>query len=172
MIRKSILIAMSASLLAGSVLQTASAQSFNGRDNGRGNSGPSYEDGYAEGYHHGWDDHRTKAPFNDRSAGVNYNYRQAVTPSRNDDPDQRWRQQYQRQYSYQDDNYYRECRTKTDPGGVIAGALIGGLLGNALGGSGRRGRQRRRHHRGRGAGRRAGRHLDPQHGLRGSQLCL
>jgi surface antigen len=143
MIRKSILIAMSASLLAGSVFQTASAQPYNGR----GNSGPSTDDAYADGYHHGWDDFRTKAPFNDRSAGVNYNYQMAPPPPpsrgpdprRNDDPDQRWQQQYQRQYSYQDDNYYRECRTKTDPAGVIAGALIGGLLGNALGSGGRRG---------------------------------
>jgi surface antigen len=154
MFRKSILIAMSVSLLAGSVLQTASAQPYGGRDNGRdygrgngrdygrGNSGTSYDEAYADGYHHGWDDFRTKAPFNDRSAGVNYNYNQATRgqdPRRNNDPDQRWQQQYQRQYSYQDDNYYRECRTKTDPGGIIAGALIGGLLGNALGGGGRRG---------------------------------
>jgi surface antigen len=139
MIRKSILIAISASLLTGSVLQTANAQPYNARG--------SNDDAYAEGYHHGWDDFRTKAPFNDRGAGVNYNYnyqppQQQRGPDprgRNDDPGQRWQQQYQRQYTYQDDNYYRECRTKTDPGGVIAGALIGGLLGNALGSSGRRG---------------------------------
>jgi surface antigen len=54
-----------------------------------------------------------------------------------DDQRQSWRQRYQREYSYQDDNYYRQCRTKVDPAGVIAGALIGGLLGNAM--AGRRG---------------------------------
>ncbi len=144
MFRKSMIVAMSAALLAGSAFQSAGAQPFddgrgnNGRgDNGRGNSAPSYEQGYADGYHHGWDDFRTKAPFNDRgtiSAPVNF---PPSPPMRNDDPAARWQQQYQRQYSYQDDNYYRECRTQTDPGGVIAGALIGGILGNALTGGGR-----------------------------------
>ena len=49
------------------------------------------------------------------------------------DPDQRWRDRYQRSYDYNDDVYYRECRNQPDPGGIIAGALIGGILGNALG---------------------------------------
>lgn len=50
-----------------------------------------------------------------------------------DDRDQRWNQTYQRTYTYQDDVYYRECRTSSDPAGVLLGALIGGLLGNAAG---------------------------------------
>jgi surface antigen len=52
--------------------------------------------------------------------------------------DERWRQRYSRTYSYNDDVYYRECRTGPDPAGVIAGALIGGLIGNAIGGRGNR----------------------------------
>ncbi|MBI1407385.1 MAG: hypothetical protein GC145_14830 [Caulobacter sp.] len=55
------------------------------------------------------------------------------------DREQRWNQRYRRTYSYRDDIYYRECRTSSDPAGVIVGALIGGLLGNAAGDDGRRG---------------------------------
>lgn len=66
--------------------------------------------------------------YDDRRPAPNYN-----------DQRQSWRQRYQREYSYQDDNYYRQCRTQVDPAGVIAGALIGGLLGNALGKRGNRG---------------------------------
>jgi surface antigen len=63
----------------------------------------------------------------------------APDPRNNDDAGRRWQQQYQRQYTYQDDSYYRDCRSHADPGGVIAGALIGGLLGNAIGRGGGRG---------------------------------
>jgi Ni/Co efflux regulator RcnB/surface antigen len=55
-----------------------------------------------------------------------------------DDRDQVWRQRYSRDYTYNDDVYYQECRNAPDPAGVIVGALIGGLLGNAAG-SGRTG---------------------------------
>ncbi|MEQ1889660.1 MAG: RcnB family protein [Alphaproteobacteria bacterium] len=55
-----------------------------------------------------------------------------------DDIDQRWRRGYARTYSYDDDIYYRECRTSSDPAGVIVGALIGGLLGNTVGSGGGR----------------------------------
>ena len=139
MFRISILVAVSAALMAGSAFQTAGAQPFNdGRGNdGRGNSGPSYDQAYADGYHHGWDDFRTKAPFNDHgvySPPVNFPQRPDM---RNDDFARRWQDQYQRQYTYQDDNYYRECRTQSDPGGIIAGALIGGILGNAISSGGR-----------------------------------
>lgn len=48
---------------------------------------------------------------------------------RNDD----WRRRYTRSYSYNDDIYYRECRERPDPGGVILGGLIGGLIGHAAG---------------------------------------
>src|ERR1051326_6177705 len=50
-----------------------------------------------------------------------------------DDRDQKWRQRYAGTSSYNDDSYYRDCRSAPDPAGVIAGGLIGGLLGNALG---------------------------------------
>jgi Ni/Co efflux regulator RcnB/surface antigen len=53
-----------------------------------------------------------------------------------DDRDQKWRQRYQRTYTYNDDTYYQQCRSSSDPAGVIAGGLIGGLLGRALGGDG------------------------------------
>ncbi len=140
MFKKSLAVLTAASLLAGVAAQSAMAQS---NMNGRGNSGASsYDDGYRDGYRRGWDDHRTKAQFNDRAppGGYGQSYQPGASdPRMSDDPGQRWQRQYQRQYTYQDDVYYRECRTKVDPGGVIAGALIGGLLGNALGRGGGRG---------------------------------
>jgi surface antigen len=141
MFQKAITVLTAASLLAGSCI-TAVAQS---NYYGRGYSAPnSYEGGYTEGYRRGWDDHRTKAQFNDRWQGGGPVYSPGYMPNQNDprgyeDAGRRWQRQYQRQYTYQDDIYYRECRNKVDPGGVIAGALIGGLLGNALGRGGGRG---------------------------------
>lgn len=44
-----------------------------------------------------------------------------------------WRARYARQYSLNDDQYYRECSRKPDPAGALVGAVIGGLLGNAAG---------------------------------------
>jgi len=136
MFKKPLMILTAASLVAGVSAQPVMAQSNYGA---RGYSAPSsYGDGYTDGYRAGWDDFRMKRQFSDR-ADRNYNYQQPVDPRMGSDPGQRWQQQYKRQYSYQDDSYYRECRTKVDPGGVIAGALIGGLLGNALGKGGGRG---------------------------------
>ena len=67
-------------------------------------------------------------------------FRSVGVPAPRDDRYNRWRQRYARQYSYQDDSFYQQCRSQPDPAGVIAGALIGGLLGNALGrGGGREG---------------------------------
>ena len=58
----------------------------------------------------------------------------------NNDPEQLWRQRYNRTYSYNDDSFYQDCRQSVDPAGVLAGALIGGLLGNVAGrGDGRTG---------------------------------
>ena len=57
-----------------------------------------------------------------------------------DQSSERWRRRYARDYTYNDDVYYQQCRTGPDPAGVIAGGLIGGLIGNALGrGNGRTG---------------------------------
>jgi surface antigen len=94
-----------------------------------------YDDGYRDGYRAGYDDGNRRQRYDDRVPN------QGPGPGAyNNDPDARWRQNYQREYTYNDDNYYRECRTQADPGGVLAGALIGGILGNALGrGSGRGG---------------------------------
>lgn len=50
-----------------------------------------------------------------------------------DERENNWRRRYSRSYSYNDDIYYRECRTRPDPGGILAGGIIGGLLGRALG---------------------------------------
>jgi Ni/Co efflux regulator RcnB len=55
-----------------------------------------------------------------------------------EDRSRRWDEHYQRTYSYDDDIYYRECRTGPDPAGVMAGALIGALLGNTVSGHDRR----------------------------------
>jgi len=90
-----------------------------------------YESGYSDGYREGYTDGRRRLRYDDTPPA----YRPEIRPERSGygDRDTRWRQQYQRTYSYQDDSFYRECRTNADPGGVIAGALIGGLLGNALG---------------------------------------
>jgi surface antigen len=50
-----------------------------------------------------------------------------------DERDYYWRKRYSRQYTYNDDIYYRECRDRPDPAGVLIGGLIGGLLGQAVG---------------------------------------
>jgi len=49
-----------------------------------------------------------------------------------DDRDTYWRQSYSRTYSYNDDIYYRECRNRPDPAGILIGGLIGGLIGHAV----------------------------------------
>jgi len=54
------------------------------------------------------------------------------------DRDNRWRQRYSRDYSYNDDVYYQQCRRSPDPAGIIVGGLIGGLLGNSAGRGGNR----------------------------------
>lgn len=94
-----------------------------------------YLDGYRAGYREGYDDGRDRSPYNDRAP----NLRGGPGPAAFNDERQNWRQRYQREYTYTDDSYYRECRTQVDPGGVIAGALIGGLLGNTLGRGGGKG---------------------------------
>ena len=57
----------------------------------------------------------------------------------NNDRNQRWDQRHARTYTYNDDVYYQQCRSSSDPAGVIVGALIGGLLGNAAGNRNNRG---------------------------------
>ena len=52
---------------------------------------------------------------------------------RRDDRDNFWRRRYSRIYSYNDDLYYRECRGRSDPAGILVGGLIGGLIGRSIG---------------------------------------
>jgi len=79
-----------------------------------------YEEGYRTGYRAGYETARTRKRYDDRIAG--------------NDRDERWRARYTRAYTYNDDVYYRDCRSTSDPAGVIAGAFIGGLVGNSVGG--------------------------------------
>jgi Ni/Co efflux regulator RcnB/surface antigen len=44
-----------------------------------------------------------------------------------------WRRRYQHFYTYNDDIYYRECRSRPDPAGILIGGLIGGLIGRSIG---------------------------------------
>ncbi len=52
---------------------------------------------------------------------------------RRDDRYNFWRRRYARMYSYNDDLYYRECRGRSDPAGILVGGLIGGLVGRSIG---------------------------------------
>jgi surface antigen len=85
-----------------------------------------YEEAYRTGYRAGYETARNRRRYDDRPVAAN-------------DLDQRWRARYTRAYTYNDDVYYRDCRTTSDPAGVIAGALIGGLVGNSVGNGGGRG---------------------------------
>jgi hypothetical protein len=49
----------------------------------------------------------------------------------NDEREEYWRRRYAQRYSYQDDIYWRECRSRPDPAGILIGGLIGGLIGSA-----------------------------------------
>ena len=92
------------------------------RGRGRDNR---FEEGYKTGYRAGYDTARNRRRYDDRIAG--------------NDRDERWRARYTRAYTYNDDVYYRDCRSSADPAGVIAGALIGGLVGNSVASGGGRG---------------------------------
>mgnify|MGYP003352528167 CR=1 FL=1 len=137
MLKKFATAALAATLLNGAIVPLAYTQS---RDYDAG-----YEDGYRNAYRRGFDDARARRPYDDRYDRDANNYRYGPpppvgVPAPRDDRYNRWRQRYARQYSYQDDSFYQQCRSQPDPAGVIAGALIGGLLGNALGrGGGREG---------------------------------
>lgn len=104
-----------------------------------------YDNGYRDGYRAGYEAARQGRGYDDQSG-----YRDRDDEDQSDygggndgaygGRDEMWRRRYARDYSYNDDTYYRECRNEPDPAGIIAGALIGGLLGNAVGrGGGRAG---------------------------------
>jgi Ni/Co efflux regulator RcnB/surface antigen len=48
-----------------------------------------------------------------------------------DDRETNWRRRYSRSYTYNDDGFYRDCRERSDPAGILVGGIIGGLLGRA-----------------------------------------
>lgn len=135
MLKKSVVMLTATTMLAGLLIQPAAAQPGYGAPGYGPRSSRDYADGYREGYRKGYDDGRGRARYDDRAPDV----QGPPGPGAFNDQDSKWRERYQREYTYQDDNYYRQCRTQVDPGGVIAGALIGGLLGNALGRGGGRG---------------------------------
>ena len=123
-------------LAAAMLLSTAASMPANAQSR-------AYDEGYRDGYRAGYDDARNGQQYDDRARSDDNDRpdgdsRQYGGPST--DRSDLWRQRYTHTYTYQDDGYYRECRNRPDPGGVIAGALIGGLLGNAVGrGGGRAG---------------------------------
>jgi len=133
--KKSIALLTATTMLTGMLAQSVAAQPGYGGSGYGPPPGRSYNDGFRDGYRQGYDDGSIRARYDDRAPNV----QGPPGPGVFNDQDQLWRQRYQRQYTYTDDNYYRQCRTQVDPGGVIAGALIGGLLGNALGRGGGRG---------------------------------
>ncbi len=92
-----------------------------------------YRNGYDEGYRDASRD-AYRAGYDDGRAGRRYSdrYGPSPPPPVAVDRDERWRARYARTYTYNDDNFYQQCRQTVDPAGVIAGALIGGLLGNAV----------------------------------------
>jgi surface antigen len=126
MLKKSAAMLMATTLSIGMLVQTAAAQPGYGQYGYGQNQGRDYPGGYREGYRRGYDSARGQGRYDDRAPDY-YN------PAAYGESRQRWRERYKREYTYQDDVYYNQCRTKVDPAGVIAGALIGGLLGNALG---------------------------------------
>jgi surface antigen len=118
-------------LTAFGALEPAMAQPYGpspdrGRDRYDDGYDKGYADGYRRGYNRGFQDGRRGRRFDDRADRVG-------PVARTGDRDALWRARYARTYTYNDDNFYRECRQSVDPAGVIAGALIGGLLGNAVG---------------------------------------
>jgi len=150
--RKFLVISVAA-LMAATAMDSALAQ-------GRGrNNNPVYRNGYDEGYRDayrdayrsGYNDARANRRFDDTDYSYGYGYSNQPNNNfgnnnfnsnnnyGNDDRDARWRARYARTYTYNDDNFYRECRQSVDPAGVIAGAIIGGLLGNTVGRGGGRG---------------------------------
>ena len=83
-------------------------------------------DAYRAGYRIGFADGKARHRYDARIRGN-------IGPFNAVDRSGSWRQRYSRNYTYNDDMYYRECRNSSDPGGIFAGALIGGLLGNSVG---------------------------------------
>jgi len=142
MMKKALTITTATSVALVMTLQSVAAQPRGPDRYDRG-----YTNGYEQGYRSGYEAGRANQRFDDTDYSYGYGYdngprgfnRDNDRGYGNNDRDERWRQRYTRAYTYNDDNFYQECRQTVDPAGVIAGALIGGLLGNAIGRGGARG---------------------------------
>lgn len=138
MFARTSLVLLAAALTASTAVGLASAQPRPRPNNPQYKAGyeEGYRDAYRQAYRQGYRDARENRRFDDSDYSYGYGYDNDYG---NDPRYTRWRTRYTQAYTYEDDVFYRDCRTSVDPGGVIAGALIGGLLGNALGsGSGAR----------------------------------
>ena len=132
MIGRSSLVILAAVLMAETAADGAVAQGRDRPNNPQYRRGyeDGYRDAYRQAYRQGYRDARENRRFDDSDYSYGYGYDNDY----GDDPRfQRWRSRYSQAYTYNDDVFYRECRTSVDPAGVIAGALIGGLLGSAVG---------------------------------------
>ncbi len=99
------------------------------RNGAPGNLQDAYRAGYRAGYQDAWRRNR----YDDRPPNW-YRSGDEYQGGPGDDRDARWRRHYGQTYDYNNDSFYQQCRSQSDPAGVIAGALIGGLIGNAAGG--------------------------------------
>ena len=146
MSKREVIRIVTAALIGGVMISSVAAQPFGPapygaapygeyRDN-RGSPEEAYREGFRQGYRAGYDNGRSRRPYDD----TDYNYGYGYDYSRRDATrEDRWRQRYDRLYSYNDDVFYQECRQSPDPAGVIVGALIGGILGNSVASGGARG---------------------------------
>src|SRR5215510_12170962 len=138
MFARTSLVLMAAALMASTAADSVTAQPRPRPNNPQYRAGydEGYRDAYRQAYRQGYRDARDNRRFVDTDYAYGYGYdnnNDYNGPGNNDPRYQRWRTRYAQTYTYQDDSFYRECRTSVDPGGVIDGALIGGLLGNAIG---------------------------------------
>jgi surface antigen len=116
-----------------------------------------YEDGFRAGYRGGFDDGRQGRRYDDRP--ILRPEPQPAPPTRRPPPppftngspqqpppfagapqpppvpprDGLWRGRYGDAYTFNDDFFYRECRMREDPAGIVSGSVIGGLPGRGNG---------------------------------------
>ncbi len=100
-----------------------------------------YEDAFREGYRAGFDDGRQGRRYDDRPVlSPEPDIRRPPPPPNGAPPpppfagrDEIWRQRYSGVYRFNDDLFYRECRMREDPAGIMSGSVIGGLPGRGNG---------------------------------------
>jgi surface antigen len=110
---------------------------------GRPGNGPpgGYEDGFREGYRAGYDDSRQGRRFDDRPiVRPAPDFRQPPPFSNSAPPpppmvnrDELWRRRYSGAFTFNDDLFYRECRMREDPAGIVSSSVIGGMPGRGNG---------------------------------------